>query len=1362
MSQSIINELLEQRRTALVDYCLGFMGASDGPFNIIKNVDHLNELLHLDSLDSHKVPSARGAEAISCAQKFIHAAYQKLEPGYLKTDFHEEDLKRWEFYRNYPDWAALRLLTFYPENYMTPFARPNTTRLFQALVTDLNQARLSTDSVLAALRNYLKSFEEICNVQVISAFLHGKAAVDGRYFFVGRERVPPFRHYWREAKIQITPTCISVNPAAWKEWSIINVGVTGRVLDMRPVFWSGRSCLIWAELTNAIGVKGEQGYVPFKLDINVAFQSQNGDWSPTSNLQSTTSDVAPAAGSRLIATVRSTEGHPDGCLGVLFFNGDEPSQAVVRDALFRPVPTDDGGWLKKLAERFANVSTVQHSLTAQTQPKIATTVSTPGKLTVFLELEAFVLTRSTGDILAVRGVCKANNIGAAEKVEFDLTLSGTPSGDDPKQTKGEFSGKGEWGTEWLTYKRDSGGFTSDFIFTFGATSTAQGYGRKQFVLNMRDIVGFDPAVLESNRANAAQFLAFKKTGSLARVRLNSLFGPRLVALANVSVDAVLDWTTQFLEEPDSEAGAVNEPNGAFNGANGLYFWELFFHLPHLLAIRLRDENRYREAETWLRRIFDPQSIADTPSIPVKPSDKPLYWRCRPLVSNGHPGYESEAGDDPYAISMSKPRHFQILAFIDYVINLMEEGDWYYRQQTRDSLVVAKQCYQQAQRLMGDPPLVRSMTDWQAQTLGTLIEKSAIGPALEAFEKTHVYSLANIAPSAITAPALGLFASERFKLPTNERLLSLFQRPRQRLHNLREWLTIDGKPLDVPLYEAKGDPAQLLRDLAAGGSTGPRPMGGRAVINAYNWRVTFELALRSVQALQEYGNQVLRFMEQSDAAKQGELQQRHLVEQSEWTKTLQEKSIAQMKATLAALCQSRETVQQRADVYSAWHDEDITDEEYKVMDDLHSAKQLNQASVGLQAAAGAISAIPKIFGVANGGALPEGVPSALAYGLQISSMSKQADAEKRSVTEGYRQRRREWELQRNLAQAELLAIDEQINAQTIAVKAAESSLELAQLTNRQALAVYDFLQKRSTHSALYGWLLGQLRALYYQAFDAAYSLCSSAQASRNAQTGDYELQVLVPQAWSEQHGGLTAGDQLRGFLMRMERNHVQSFERRLERVKTVSLRELFDDAIESQPDASSWAKALEKLKCTGRLAFHVSELNLNRGNPGEYCRLIRSVEVDVPALFGPFQNAMATLTQTGSRTVIRPAPKAVEYLHESESSLVPEGVLFNTRVGQQIGISRGLAEDGRVMEDQDAGLLRPFEHTGVDSSWLIDFPWPKKEPQESVLASLTDIILHIRYTAKVGEPTFRLAVENLVTAAEARAAKRNVKRSGGHG
>lgn len=1361
MSQSIINDLLEQRRTALTEYCLGHFGESDGRFSIIKNADHLNELLRLDSLDTQKVPSALGAEAISCAQKFINAAYRKLEPGYSKTEFPEEDLKRWELYRNYSDWSALMLLLIYPENYMTPFARSRMTRLFLTLMTDLNQTRLSTDSVLIALRAYLKSFEEICNLEVISAFLHGTTAVDGRYFLVGRERVAPYRYFWREAQIELTPTCTNVNPAAWYEWDMIDVGVTGTVLDVRPVFWNGRPCLVWAELSDKLGEKDKDGYVPYKVSINIAFRSQNGEWSPATNLQSIGDlDTPPPADSRLIATIRVTESHPNGFLGVLFFKGDEAQTPVMRDVLFRPLPAYEGGWLEKLAQRFDSVLTVQHSLTEQMRPKMVTTIPTSGTLTDFYELDAFVLTHSTGDILAVRGICRPNGTGGVATVGFDLTLTSEPSGGDPKETSGTYSTDGGWATDWLTYTRGSGGFISPITFTFGATTASATYGRKQFVLTMTGIVGFDPAVLEKNRHDAAQFLAFNKPGTLARVRLNSLFGPRLVGLANISVDAVYAWEAQFFDEPTSEAGPVNEPNGAFNSANGLYFWELYYHVIHLVGIRFRDENRYREAEAWWRRVFDPQATAQV-SNPPQPSDKPDYWRCRPLVSPGNAGSECLVEDDPYAISYAAPQHFQILTFMEFVKNLVEEGDWYYRQQTRDSLVLAKECYQQAQDLMGDPPTARSVADWQTQTLGALIDQSGARPTLEAFERTHVYSLADVPPAADFAPAMGLLATPPFKLPTNDRLLALIQLPRQRLYNLRHWLTIDGKPLELPLYEPPGDPAQLLRDLAAGNNAGPRRMGGRPVLNGYGWRVTSEFALRSAQELQNLGSELLRFMEQRDTAQQIELQQRHLLEQAEWTKTIQEKSLAQMDVTLTALRQSHAAVKQRADEYAAWFDENVTAEEYKVMDDLHAAKELNQGSVAVQSAAGGISVIPKVFGMANGNAFPEGVLHAIAQGLQIASLGKQADAEKRAVTEGYRLRRREWGLQRNLALAELQALDEQINAQVIAVDAARASLQLVLQTNLQSMAVYDFLQKRTTHSQLYDWLLAQLKALYYQAYDATYSLCVSAQASRIAQTGDYDSPSILAQAWSDKHHGLLAGQQLAGFLMREQRDHLQSFERRIERVKTVSLRQLFADTVEPQPDAPDWATALGNLQTHGRLAFCVSELNFNRDHPGEYCRLIRSVEFDCPALLGPYENLRATLTQTGSRTVVRPVPQAVEYLHNPESKAAPADVVFNTRSGQQIGISQGVADDGRVMEDQDTGLLRAFECSGAVSCWEIHFPWWGEPAQSAVLASITDLIITIRYSARPGEPTFVLAVENLVTEAKADALQRNAERSRHH-
>lgn len=1344
MSQHNIGGLLEKRRSALVEYCIGQVGKTGtGKFNFLRTPEDLFELLRLDPLDSYPVQSSWVAEATSCAQQFIHAAYRKLEPGYKKAIFNSQDLKLWELYNNYPDWAAVTQIGIYPENFINPFVRQRKTGLFKALENDLNQTRLSSDSVQRALQNYLQGFEQTCNLEVLSSYMDGASPTRADYYFIGRQRVPPFQYFWRKAAIELQPNCKSINPVAWGEWLPVEIGTGDRVLDIRPVFWSGRLCVVWAQWRDEIVDNGSGVRIPNKLDINLAFMMQNGQWSAPLNLYTDEPIEDLSVDARLIATITVDARQPKGVLGVMLVcKNSEFNVFVPRDVLMRPVPEDDGRWLTHLAlYRFTNTLTVQHPLFAGNQPEITDEVITPGSLTSYYGLQVLFLSDSGDgkDRLVVRGVCKPAPLPAASGI-FTLKLLNPAAGDKPDTADFEGNPTGGWATGWLTIQRNSGGFVGTVQFTLEGTNTS--YGKSQFTLKMANLPRFVPPALEKNTANAAQFIAFKQPSTLAHARLNSLFGPELVQRASASVDAVLDWDTQFLVEPPPDSAALDEPNGAFNGANGLSFWELFFHLPHLIAVRLRAEDRFQEAQNWLHYLFDPRAPAEV-SEPPEATDKPPYWRCRPLDGEGNLGCETQRPVDPDAIGYSAPQRFQILVFTEYVNNLIAWGDWYYRQLTRDSLVAAKLCYVQAEFLMGKPPVARTVTQWKTRTLGQLLDDSRSRPALEQFEKTLNVSLGDIPPAAEAPPLLGLLANEPFKVPTNRQLLDLFDLPGRRLFNLRSNLTLDGKPLDIPLFSPPTDPNQLLRDLAAGGGGGPRPMGGRLVVGAFRWRVAYEVALRAVQTLQDYGSQVLRLLEQRDRAEQEELQQNHLVELGNYAQVAQEQSIAQLEATVVALRQSRITVQERADTYARWYEQNVSDVEYQVMESLQLAKQLRVGSTALQAGGAAIDALPNIFGVANGGHRPGSVLYAVAYGLEVASTAQQADADKQAVTETYRLRRREWELQRNQAQAEVLAIDEQITAQQLAVDAARSSLDQTLRANAQALTVYNFLKKRASNAELFGWLLGQLKALHYQAYDAVVSLCQSAQSSLSAETGDYDSAPALPQVWLDNRCGLTAGEQLREYLLRMERRHLQTFERRLERVKTVSLRRLFDDDKYPQPVHKSWSEALARLQDTGVLEFRLTQLLFDREHPGDYCRLINAVEVDLPVLVGPYEDVRGTLQQIGSTTATKATVQSVEYLHDPDGKVAPADVQFNLRSGQQIALSAGVADNGMMAIRPDEGLLNPFENTGAVSRWQLNFPWPKKEVQRAMLGSLTDVVVRIRYTAKGGEPSFRLAVENLV-------------------
>lgn len=1342
--------LLEKRRSALLDYCVGKINREKYPF--LKSPEDLFELLRMDPLDSYARQSSWVAEAISCVQQYINAVHRKLEPGFTNYQVPAEHLAQWELYSNYPDWAAVQLISLYPENFINPFVRLRKTSLFKNLENDLNQTRLSVDSVQAAMRGYLQTFEQTCDLDVLSCYMDGDKPERADYYFIGRQRVQPCQYFWRRAQIELTSTCTAVNPAAWSEWQAVDVQPANRVVDIRPVLWNGRLCLVWAEWRDPVAGKNEGESIDGKLDINLAFMTQNGQWSAPLIVHSRAyprTNHAKFSLTAMVVTVRTDSVEPKGTLGILFeglYGTQKVSARTVHDVLMRPVTYDDGAWLDKAWEkRFKTPETVQHPLPSQVE--IVSKVETGGKMAPYLGLRVTARREGENDVLVVQGFCTPTGESGSAEVPVTLALLNRTDV-DPTDVSATHPITGNWYMNAEgEFSRAKGNWSEETTFSLDAGA----YGVKHFKLDVINLLDFVPPTLVKNTVDAAQFLSYNQDSlTLHYTRLNSLFGPELVWRANFSVDAVLHWDTQFMKEPPPTGCDFVEPNGAFDGANGLFFWELFVHLVHLVAVRLRDEERYLEAQQWLYYIFDPQAIKDDASLPPKPS----YWRSRPLAMNqGNPGCEALAPADPDAIGYSKPVHFKILIFTEYVKNLMAWGDWYYRQLTRDSLVAAKLCYVQAGFLMGKAPTARAVSHWQTATVGSLLLQSCTRPALEAFEKTLNFTLADVPPGSDTAPILGVLACKHFKIPINQSLLDLFAAPQQRIHNLRNNLTLDGKPLDIPLFSPPTDPNQLLRDLAAGGVAGPRPLGGRLVVNAFRWRVTFEVALRAVQALQDYGNQVLSLLERRDRAEQEELQQNHLVELGSYAQTVQEQSIAQLEASVTALEQSRAVAQQRADAYARRHDENVSAVEYQVMDSLNQSKVFALTAKVVKPVGAVLASFPNVFGLANGGHRVEKVTDAVCFGLEIASSLLQIDADKQSTTEGYRRRRNEWGLQRDQALAEVGAINAQIEAQRHAVTAARSSLAQTLRANGQALAVYAYLQKRATNAELYGWMIGQLKALHYQAYDAVLSLCLSAQASLSADTGDYDTQWPLLQFWLDQRHGLTAGEHLRAHLLRMEREYLQRNERRLELVKTVSLRQLFDDAIDPQPGIDSWADALTELQTHGSLEFRLTQLGFDRDHPGHYCRQISAVEVDLPVLTGPHEDVRATLVQLGSMTATKATPQSVKYLHEVKGDGAPIDVQFNLRSGQQIALSKGIGDNGLTAMKPDEGLLNPFENTGAVSDWRFNVPWASQESQAAMLRSLTDIVVRVYYTARAGDAAFGRHVEDMVTTAEKAGAKR---------
>ncbi|MFI6323641.1 hemopexin repeat-containing protein [Nonomuraea sp. NPDC050556] len=164
-------------------------------------------------------------------------------------------------------------------------------------------------------------------------------------------------------------------------------------------------------------------------------------------------------------------------------------------------------------------------------------------------------------------------------------------------------------------------------------------------------------------------------------------------------------------------------------------------------------------------------------------------------------------------------------------------------------------------------------------------------------------------------------------------------------------------------------------------------------------------------------------------------------------------------------------------------------------------------------------------------------------------------------------------------------------------------------------------------------------------------------------------------------------------------------------------------------------ALLALRGTGTCEFALTEALFDRDFPGHYRRQIRTVSVTFQTADGPI-GIPATLTQLDNKVVLSPDPKAVKFLLDPKGS-PPESLRGDWRPSQQIALSdlEEYKENNGLFElrfDDDRYL--PFEGTGAISRWRLS-----GRPQ----SALTDVTITVKYTAQQGGEPFATAVKGML-------------------
>jgi hypothetical protein len=321
--------------------------------------------------------------------------------------------------------------------------------------------------------------------------------------------------------------------------------------------------------------------------------------------------------------------------------------------------------------------------------------------------------------------------------------------------------------------------------------------------------------------------------------------------------------------------------------------------------------------------------------------------------------------------------------------------------------------------------------------------------------------------------------------------------------------------------------------------------------------------------------------------------------------------------------------------------------------------------------------------------------------------------------GHERRAEEWSLQENLASRELAQIDQQIAAAELRVQIAERELANHDRQTENAQAVERFLTSKFTSQELYGWMVGQLSALYFQAYQLAYAAAKRAERAFRFERGVEDSAYVQFGHWDSLRKGLLAGERMLLDLKRMEMAYLDQNGREHELVKNVSL--ALHDPL-----------ALIALKETGRCIVRIPEAAFDLDHPGHYMRRLRSVNLSIPCVTGPYTGINARLTLLSSR--IRVDATAQGDYPEQADPADPR-FLVDFRATQSIATSHAQNDAGLFeLSFRDERYL-PFEGAGAVSEWRLELP---RETNAFDFDTITDVVLRVSYTAREGGELLRRA------------------------
>jgi hypothetical protein len=818
----------EAKRDALTEWLI-----RSAPQKVWNSVDELYQYFLIDVEAGGCATTSRVVSATMAAQLYVYRVIMNLErdslpatdPEHVALTLRGDAAAEWEWRKNYRVWQANREVFLWPENYLDPDLRDDKTPLFRELESALLQTDINDENVLDAYTSYLAGLEEVASLTIAGAYhdvpkddsgtkgrSRPKPVHDVLHLFGVSASDPP-TYYYRTCQNLIAGSKDPLTAALWSPWQKIGVQITGRKVS--PVVHQGRLHVFWIDIkTKSMNTveNGGSTFAGYQHQMTLKFTTlrPDGTWSAPQQV-----DLPGHHGYGNFGPARGQIQDPLSD-GIAKLDPEGRFQTAAIDDYTLSGPNWDWAWLtpssSALVIQFRNFverahvdlfgrkavppkdptatdpvppypqllcakDTVEAAAAAKAVAAARAAAEAAAKTDVG-DIVAFTTTHAKA-AFAAQAATKAEAAAQASRADRAL-FCGTPSLmlwpnpayanaviDEQRLDAVELDAPGL--KPYLL-----GGLLARKIATipYNTELLAVPGSEEDGLLQ----VGNDVLLLQGSVTDDSGYALRRLGTTMVEGIARKLF--------ETGLDGLLDTETQLHL---AEAGLpikilgkhVADHTGAgkldFNGPYGVYYRELYFHIPHLIANALSSRGRFASAQRWYAYVFDPTSAERIDVSHVPPADAARrlldrVWRYREfrgldvetlrdiLTDKVAIGLYKSDPFNPWAIARRRLSAFQKAMVMKYVENLLDWADSLFTQFTMESVNEAMMLYIMASDVLGARPTelgnCGTGDDHHTyETIGPLIDKRS-DVLIESIETWTIGARVSKAPASlrVTAPA----------------------------------------------------------------------------------------------------------------------------------------------------------------------------------------------------------------------------------------------------------------------------------------------------------------------------------------------------------------------------------------------------------------------------------------------------------------------------------------------------------------------------------------------------------------------------------------------------------------------------------